>query len=199
MKLKFYIGVLGLMAFSAASYGSVLLQDNFDSYATGEFNNLATLGGNWTVNGTIDVVGPGYYGYLAVGSESGNVIDLNGSTPGGLTSLSIALAPGDYTLTFDLNGSQRGVSTSTTVTLGSLVNATILQNSADVSNQVFSFTVLSATNANLVFASNTPGGIGSLLDNVLLQTGSIPEPSTFALLLGACPLLWAVRKRLVRQ
>ena len=71
--------------------------------------------------------------------------DWNGSTQGGLTSLAMLLAPGDYTLTFDLNGSQRNTATSTTVTLGSFINSTILQNSTDFSNQVFNFTVISPT------------------------------------------------------
>ena len=204
-----------LVTLSAASYGStifqadpifgsldpIFFQDNFDSYSTGTYNNPSTLGSNWTVNGSIDVVGGAFFGGLVVGHESGNAIDLDGAAQGGLTSALIILAPGTYTLTFDLNGSQRGVATSTTVTLGSFVNDTILQNSADIlTGKTYNFTVLTGTSANLVFASNTPGSIGSLLDNVVLSgTLTTPEPSTFRLILGAIPVLWAVRKRYTRK
>jgi hypothetical protein len=193
----FLTPLAGLIAFSAVSQGSVLLQDNFDSYTPASYSNLSTLGTNWTVNGSVDVVGPGFFPTLVVGNETVNAIDLDGTAQGGLTSLLIALAPGNYALIFDLNGSQRGLTSSTTVTLGSFVNATIVQPPSDLSHQVFSFTVGSGTSANLVFTSNTPGNIGALLDNVLLQT--VPEPSSVALTLCAAPLLWMFRKRLVRR
>jgi hypothetical protein len=44
----------------------------------------------------------------------------------------MSLAPGTYTLSFDLIGSQRGLTTSTTVTLGSLFNQTFILGSSDV-------------------------------------------------------------------
>ena len=216
MARNLFSSLFCLVTLSAACYGStvyqanpifggnldpIFFQDNFDSYSTGTYNNPSTPGPNWTVNGSIDVVGGAFFGGLVVGDESGNAIDLNGSSQGGLTSLAIFLAPGTYTLTFDLNGSQRGIATSTTVTLGSFVNSTINQNSADLGTGItYNFTVLTGTSANLVFASNTPGAVGSLLDNVVLSgTLSTPEPSTFGLMLGAIPILWAVRKRYTRK
>jgi hypothetical protein len=135
-----------------------------------------------------------------VGSESVNAVDLDGDVQGGLTSANFVLAPGNYVLIFDLNGSQRGVATSTTVTLGSFVNQTILQNSSDLGPaETFNFSVVSGTTTNLVFTSNTPGNIGALLDNVFVLNTAIPEPSTFGLMLGAIPVLWAVRKRYSRK
>lgn len=212
---RLFSSLFCLVTLSVASYGSPILQadpifgsldpiffqDNFDSYTTGTYGNLNPLGTNWTVNGSIDVVGGSFFPGLVVGNESGNAIDLDGASQGGLTSALIILAPGTYTLVFDLNGSQRGVATSTTVTLGSFVNDTILQNSADIGTaKTYNFTVLIGTSANLVFTSNTPGATGSLLDNVVLSgTLVAPEPSTFGLMLGAIPVLWAVRKRYTRK
>jgi hypothetical protein len=198
---KLFSSLFCFLTLSAASYGStIIFQDNFDSYSPGTFANLAALGANWTVSNSIDVVGPGFHPELVVGSESVNAIDLDGDFQGGLISTSIFLAPGNYTLVFDLNGSQRGVATSTTVTLGSFVNQTILQNSPDLGPaKTFSFSVGAGTTTNLVFTSNTPGNIGALLDNVSLFNTSIPEPSTFGLMLGAIPLLLVARKRYARK
>jgi hypothetical protein len=200
MSKSLFSSLFCLLTFSAASYGSVVFQDNFDSYTSGTYGNLAALGTNWTVNNSIDVVGGSFHPELVVGSESGNAIDLDGDVQGGLTSANFFLAPGNYTLVFDLNGSQRGVATSTTVTLGTFVNQTILQNSPDLGPaETFSFSVGAGTTTNLVFTSNTPGNIGALLDNVSLFDTSIPEPSTFGLMLGSIPFLWIANKRYMRR
>jgi len=58
-----------------------------------------------------------------VAPESGNVVDLDGTggNPQGVlqSNSAISLSPGvNYYLSFDLIGSQRGIDTSTTVTLG---------------------------------------------------------------------------------
>jgi hypothetical protein len=66
--------------------------------------------------------------------ESGNCLDMDGSTgtAGQISRAMMSLAPGTYTLSFDLIGSQRGLTTSTTVTLGSLFNQTFILGSSDV-------------------------------------------------------------------
>jgi hypothetical protein len=98
----------------------------------------------------------------------------------------MTLAPGKYTLSFDLIGSQRGLTTSTTVTLGSLFNQTFTLGGADVTMGIVNdaITVSAPTTAALVFTSNTPGNVGALLDNVNFAAGSVatPEPATLSLL-----------------
>ena len=141
-------------------------------------------------------MGGALYGGLCVAPESGNCVDLDGSTgaAGQISSGTLTLAPGTYTLSFDLIGSQRGVTDSTTVTLGSLYDETFVLASGDDTDGIVSttFTVTSTTDAQLIFTSNTPGNIGSLLDNVDLV--ATPEPATFSLMAIGLLGLLALRK-----
>ncbi|HEY1468102.1 MAG TPA: PEP-CTERM sorting domain-containing protein [Candidatus Acidoferrum sp.] len=137
--------------------------------------------------------------------ESGNCLDMDGSTgaAGQITSAMMSLAPGTYTLSFDLIGSQRGLTTSTTVTLGSLFNQTFILGSSDVASGIVNdtITVASPTTAALIFTSNTPGNIGALLDNVNFAAASVatPEPATLSLLGIGLVGLMARRRRAISK
>lgn len=168
---------------------NTLLSDNFDELTPWLGVNLA--GAFSAVGGTnVDVVGGGLYGFLCAGPESGNCIDLDGSggnSQGILQSnQEFQLLPGnDYFLSFDLIGSERGVTTSTTVDFGPYSQTFVLasgdETSGVVTNQLV--TVSEPTLTYLTFTSNTPGQIGAVLDNVVLTDppASAPEPSYVAL------------------
>lgn len=152
--------------------------------------NASNIGSFFTVTGgAVDIVGGALFGSLCVAPTAVNCLDMDGSngTAGKISSAIMTLAPGTYTLAFDLIGSQRGIATSTTVTLGSLFNQTFNLSSSDVSSGVVNdtITVSAPTTAALVFASNTPGNMGALLDNVTFAPASVvatPEPATLSLL-----------------
>ena len=97
----------------------------------------------------------------------------------------LRLAPGVYNLSFNLIGSQRGNTTATTVTLGSLFNETFVLSSGDITDGIVNtmITNRTATTVSLVFTSDTPGNVGALLDNVSLTPATVvtPEPTTFML------------------
>src|SRR5260370_36108092 len=97
----------------------------------------------------------------------------------------MSLAPGTYTLSFDLIGSQRGLTTSTTVTLGSLFNQTFILGSSDLTDGIVNHTIAVAapTTTALIFTSDTPGNIGALLDNVNFAAASVPTPLSLPLCL----------------
>lgn len=168
---------------------NTLLSENFDELTPWLGVNLA--GAFSAVGGTnVDVVGGGLYGFLCAGPESGNCIDLDGSggnSQGILQSnQEFQLLPGnDYFLNFDLIGSERGVTTSTTVDFGPYSQTFVLasgdETSGVVTNQLV--TVSEPTLTYLTFKSNTPGQIGAVLDNVVLTDppASAPEPSYVAL------------------
>lgn len=80
--------------------------------------NSTNIGAFTVTSGAVDVVGGTVFGYLCVAPETGNGVDLDGSTgaAGQISTANLSLAPGVYNLRFNLIGSQRGSTTSTTVT-----------------------------------------------------------------------------------
>jgi len=108
----------------------------------------------------------------------------NGNPQGVLqTNTPIALNPGINYLSFDLIGSGRGTTPSATVTFGPY-SQTFVLSSNDVTDGIVIdelVTVSSATMGNLRFASNTPGKVGELLDNLLITSSpasAVPGPSS---------------------
>jgi hypothetical protein len=209
MKTKQLIsGVVALCALPAAGWaGTTLLNENFDELTPGLTQTSA--GAFATINGTnIDVVGGAVFGSLCVAPESGNCVDMDGSggkSQGVLQSKSpVTLVPGvNYFLSFDLIGSRRGLTTSTTVNFGPYSQTFILASGNDTSGVVSDtlVTVIAPTSAFLTFTSNTAGNVGALLDDVVVTSSSpvttgVPEPATLGLLaLGLAGVGFARRKR----
>jgi PEP-CTERM motif len=193
---RFTSGFLALCAFILLPLVSRadILSENFNELTPAL--NATSVGAFTVTAGSVDVVGGALYGGLCVAPESGNCVDLDGSTgaAGQISSGNLTLAPGTYTLSFDLIGSQRGVTDSTTVTLGSLYDETFVLASGDDTTGIVSdtFTVTSTTDAQLIFTSNTPGNVGSLLDNVDLV--ATPEPATLSLMAIGLLGLLALRR-----
>ena len=191
------VGVL--FGIAPMAHATVIFSENFSAVTPGTFTLGQAVGTGFTVTaGSIDAVGAGFFGALCVGGETAPCVDLNGSSAGTLATSGLVLIPGNYLLSFVLNGSQRGVDASTTVSLGALFTQTYITPSATANNMINqAITVASGTTAVLSFASNTPGFIGSLLDNVSLSTeaSAIPEPSSLLLCLGALPLAWKLSRR----
>jgi hypothetical protein len=179
-----------ILLVSSALADSVTLKENFDELTPAL--GVTAAGAFSAINGTnVDIVGGALFGSLCALPESGNCIDLDGSggkSQGDLeTTTAITLNPGiRYTLSFDLIGSQRGVTTSTTVSLGPYLKTFVLGSTDDKDGIVsVQFTVPSTTVTHLEFRSNTPGNEGALLDNVSITsspTSTVPEPSSLVLL-----------------
>jgi len=202
---------LALCVVPVSVHASTIFNENFDELSTGL--GVTSVGGFNAIGGTnVDIVGPGNgFGALCASPESGNCVDLDGTggNPQGIlqTVSSITLMPGvDYFLSFDLVGSGRGVTTSTSVAFGPYSHTFTLLSGDDSSGIVTNQLVTVSTNtvANLTFTSNTPGEEGSVLDNVLITTSpaSVPEPSGAILLesgLVICLALARKRKCPVRS
>lgn len=168
---------------------------------------VTSAGAFSAIDGTnVDIVGGSLFGSLCAAPESGNCIDLDGTggnSQGNLeTNSAIVLNAGtDYTLSFDLVGSQRGVTTSTSVNFGPYSDTFVLGSGDDTDGIVTaSFTVPTTENAYLDFHSNTPGAIGAVLDNVSVTSGAkittASEPATMLLVASGLLGFGLLRRRL---
>ncbi len=196
--------ISALCVVPASVQAVTILSENFDELTTSL--GVTSVGAFSAIDGTnVDIVGPTLLSGLCAAPESGNCVDLNGTggNPQGVlrSNTPITLSPGiDYRLSFDLIGSQRDLTTSTTVNFGPY-NQTFVLASGDVSSGIVSnalVTVGATTVANLTFTSNTGGQIGALLDDVLI-TSVIPEPSTALLVALGLGSMSVVRRRRVRS
>jgi hypothetical protein len=183
--------VLGLlMAFASISFGATILSENFNEL-TPQLS-ATSVGAFHTINGTnVDIVGGSLFGSLCVSPEGGNCVDMDGTggNPQGQLQSNELFPAGNYLLSFDLIGSQRGTTASTTVTFGNYDQVFTLASAAVSGGIVVNESVTLSSPGYLLFASDTPGDIGDVLDNVSVSTATttIPEPSS--LLLFASGLL----------
>jgi len=202
------LSLCALLVASGIAQGSTILSENFDELTP---TLAVTSAGAFTaINGTnVDIVGVSNgFGALCAAPESGNCLDMDGSggkSEGQIESGPITLNAGTtYFLSFDLIGSGRGVTTSTTVNFGPFSQTFVLP-SGDVTDGIVvnaPITVGSTTTTNLVFTSNTAGNIGAVLDNVEITSGTastVPEPSGLTTLLGPALLAAGVLIRRGRR
>lgn len=183
------VSLIGASLFSLGANATVIFQDNFNSEAGAAGNSSLNYTGfsNWTVSdGTVDVVSNGGWGISCAGG-SGKCVDLDGSTgnAGVFSSNLLLLGAGNYTLSFDISGNQRGSSAdSMVVTLGGFFNQSyVLAASNPWTTVSYNFTVNSSTSNYLVFNHAGGDNIGIMLDNVSLsKTSDVPEPGSLALL-----------------
>ena len=119
-----YALLVALPAFCAVPgslHASTIFVENFNTATVGLA--VTTAGAFSAINGTnIDVVGGALFGSLCAAPESGNCVDMAGSNGNSIGNIELTtplnLAAGLYDLSFDLIGSQRGQTTSTTVNFG---------------------------------------------------------------------------------
>jgi hypothetical protein len=202
-KFNSLVVVAALVALSSTVNAQVLLSDSFNSENGGvgqlNYNSFA----NWNVanssstGGTVDLIGNGFFDFYP---GNGLYIDLDGSgngVPGLLQSkTTFTFDTGvNYTLSFDLAGSARGVDDHVDVTLGSILNQVLfLPSSQGYTLFTYNFTVSSDTSAALSFQNVELGDVGAILDNVDLsgspaQTGGPVPDGGNTLLLAAGALL----------
>jgi len=191
------LAISTLLWLSTPLYGGVLLFETFNE-TTGDYQGATLVDAFITINNTnVDIVANGgIFGNLCQAPESYTCVDMDGGAgPGnsqGQLQSSRLFPAGNYLLSFDLIGSQRGTTAATTVMFGNYTQTfTLLSN--DDSGIVVNQPVTLDSPGYLYFLSDTPGLIGNLLDNVEVATAT-PEPSSL-ILMGSGLLLAITRFR----
>jgi hypothetical protein len=190
-RLKYFLAVaLPVLAMASIPMraDTIVFSENFNELTANL--GVTTAGAFSAINGTnVDVVGAADgWGYLCAGPESGNCVDLGGTGGGAFGQLALTspldLVAGVYDLSFDLIGSGRGVTTSTTVDFGSYSQTFVLTGDDIASGIVIDESVTVAggpTQLQFINNGTTDANVGALLDNVSV-TAVTPEPSSLLLL-----------------
>lgn len=184
-------GVIGLGLSSASSAATVIFSDNFDSEAY-ELN--ASLD-NWTVSdGTIDVIGTGFFELAGPGTY----LDLDGSTDNSgriTTNASFSYTAGQqYELSF-LYGKNGDAAETLTFGFGDWTGSLSLVAGPlpGLTSAIFSFTALTSGTAGLFFENLGGDNQGTLLDDVKLSV--VPLPASGLMLIAGLAALAALRRR----
>jgi hypothetical protein len=195
------IKIFGIMILTLACImlwtpnAQAILIDDFNSQngSVGAFNY--DFGGGttgWTVtNGTVDLI-PTQYGGFNFFPLNGHYIDLDGSTnDAGILATTAYFGAGNYTLQFDLAGSQRGDKNTVVVSLGSWSESFIdIPSGQALTTITRSF---STSGGNLTFENLGGDNLGAILDNV--DVTSVSEPSILILFGAGLVGLGLIRKK----
>ena len=198
-------GAALLAQMAAPASAITLISETFDNATLGR-NRSTGIPSFSVTSGNVDVLGLGSSDPYP---DNGNYIDLNGNTKGKLTSNIFSFNTGDQvTLSFyyGANGNRRNAN----VSLGSLFTPFQITDSRNPLDPIFqtytnTFTVNSAFNGALSFASDNLGFRGIILDNVSLSTISstptaVPEPTAIpGLVLFGGAALMLRRKQLAKN
>ncbi|WP_310390079.1 choice-of-anchor C family PEP-CTERM protein [Roseateles sp.] len=199
MKKLILAALIAAPALSFAAGPEMVVNGSFEQYSGASFNGFAKLAAGaseltgWTVGATsVDIINGNY------GAVSGNSIDMLGTPGPGSVAQTLSTVIGQtYWLQFDLSSNRGGDNDAAgkELTVAGLGGGAAMSFSAltpGVAHQSYSFTA-DSTSTLLQFSSGPSGFSGSVLDNVSVT--AVPEPQTYALMLGGLAAMAFVARR----
>lgn len=190
---------LALAALPAAR-AIVVFSDGFQSEPNATILNYNSFD-HWTVSdGTVDLLGAGYFGVVTPTIT----VDLDGSSgnAGILTSTAQSLSAGNYVLSYQLAGSQRGDTNTVLVSMSGISGANqshTLASSTGLTTFTLNFSLGGAASSSIVFENLGGDNVGLVLDNVKLERvepqAPVPDGGATVSLLGAALAAFCVCRR----
>jgi choice-of-anchor C domain-containing protein len=205
------VAVAAITSASAASAAIVVLDGDFNNtnptyvdYKKGQSF------GPWDVTkGTVDLVGGLWQSpsgpNVKQGGDNGSV-DLDGISPGGISQALSGLVSGkSYTLTFDLSGNPSPGTKTVDVSVGSgsqdfsFTSSTNTHNNMMYVEESLTFVAGSSNTLSFVSLDPSPSSQGPVIGDVSIVSGTVPEASTWAMMLAGLAGLGLVGFRRSRQ
>jgi len=195
------IASLAALSIASTAPAVTVLNDTFNAEGTGATALAYTGFANFNVTaGDVDLIKSGDFGINCAGG-SGLCVDLSGFNAGTLSTKTLYSVAAGQVITLSALFEGRSIPTNATL---SLINAggTVLASTtaalaagAGFAPFVVSYTPTAAQSFRAVFRSNTAGATGPVLDNVMLDIAAVPEPASWALLIGGFAMTGVAMRR----